>query len=180
MCWLILLATVADAAITDHRSGAYVDLAGGLGYTGRARGPALGDPPRSAPAAALDMAVGGWWGVYDDDLSLGRYWGAGVRVEEDVDGPDVSLRPMVELRRGMDLIVVGVHGYAALGPVFSNPGAEDDTGLAARIGGGLELRRTPVLGIELRLEGGADLIDGTVQPAGSLLLGVHSFFSGER
>jgi hypothetical protein len=167
MCWLILLATVADAAITAQRSGGYVDVAGGLALSG-------------AVGPSADMALGGWWGVYDDDLSLGRYWGAGLRIDEDVRGSAVSLRPMVELRRGMDLIVVGIHGYAALGPVFPDLGAGGDAGLSARVGGGVEFRRTPALGVELRLDGGADLVDGTVRPAGSLLLGLHAFFSGDK
>ena len=135
-------------------------------------GPALGGAP--ARFAVAGQVSAGWWaGPYDDDYALGRFWAAVATARVDV-APgtgDLRLTPLLELRRGMDLFVVAPHFFIAGGPVLGL-GDPSTIGAAARIGGGLKLRRTPKLGFIARLAGGADFVGGTVAASVTLTLGV--------
>ena len=106
---LLLLALAlgnAQAAITSDRTGGYVDVTAGLG---------LGGEP-AASAGALDFSVGAWRGKYDQELSFGRYWGGGVSIRQHW-RPESGLRTawLLEARRGMDLVVVGMIVIGVIG-----------------------------------------------------------------
>lgn len=168
MILLLLAVGTARAAITADRTGAFVDAAVGAGSAG-------------GPTLALSASFGGWRGRYDDELSFGRFWGAGVGIRQDLPG-DGGLRTayLAEVRRGMDLVVVGANGWVAAGPLLVEPGSTVGTpalGVAARLGGAVELRRSSTTGIALRLEVGADAVGGGVAPAGQLTLGIQNQFA---
>jgi hypothetical protein len=161
--WLLALAGAA-AAFTADRLGGYVDFGLGAAVAG--------------PAPALAMGIGFWRGKYDEELSFGRFWSVGLGVAQSVPADSIRTAWMVEVRRGMDLIVGGVHGFAAVGPVLVQGDARE-VGVAGRLGGAVELRRTSTLGIGLRLEAGVDALDGEVAPAGALTVGFQTVFARE-
>ncbi len=158
---LLLALAGAAAAFTADRVGGYVDY--GFG-------------PAAGPAIGVQLGFGVWRGKYDEDLAFGRFWSVGLAVSQRL-GPDpMRTAWAVEVRRGSDLIVGGVHGFASAGPLLVQKD-EGALGLAARVGGAAELRRTPTLGFALRLEAGVDVVEGRVEPAGMLTLGVQSVFA---
>jgi hypothetical protein len=154
--WMLALAEPA-AAVTADRLGGYVDY--GVG-------PALGR------GLGTSLGVGVWRGKYDDELSFGRFWSLGLAVSQGWDPDAIATSWMLEARRGLDLIVVGVHGFAAAGPMLLG----DEPGLSARVGGALELRRTSTLGLAVRVEGGVDAVGGDARPAFLVTLGVQTVF----
>ena len=160
---LVLALAGAAMAFTADRLGGYVDFGGGA---------AVG------PAPALAVGFGIWRGRYDDELSFGRFWSAGLGVAQAPGLDSVRTVWSLEVRHGMDLIVAGLHGFAAAGPVLVQ--REDrELGLAARVGGAAEFRRDATLGLALRLEAGVDAIGGVVSPAGMVTVGVQTVFARE-
>lgn len=151
-CWS------AAHAFTSQQSGPGLDVGVGLG---------LGGAPASAHVGGVIDA--GWWvGRYDDQYSLGRYWWVGPTFRFDWRPDGVRLAPMVEVRRGIDLLVVGVAPLVTLGPVF----AGDEISYAGRAGLFAKFRRTRSFGWFLRLEAGADVSEsGQARFAGGVLLG---------
>ena len=173
LLFALALAT-AHAAITSERTGAYVDTTFGLG---------MGSTP-FASSGAFSASFGAWHGNYDQDLSFGRFWGAGLTIEQTF-RPDAGLRTayLAEVRRGSDLVVVGMHGFLSAGALVVEPGPSGSlgsVGLAARAGGAAEFRRSSSLGVALRLAVGVDLVDSQVSPAGSLTIGVQNQFARFR
>ena len=138
--------------------GPYIDVAAGLG---------MGDAPMVAGTGW--MAGFGWWlGRYDGAYAIGRYTSIGLNVRQDLvhfsrakGSPPMQLRtaPMIELRKGNDLIVGGVSAFIGGGPLLLT----DHNGLSldytARAGVGAEFRRHRYWGLTLRLEGGIDIGD---------------------
>ena len=175
MLTLIVLATAAHAQFAEKMTGPYVDVAGGL---------ALADAPIAAGPGWMG-GLGWWFGRYDEAYAIGRYVSIGATLRQDwvhlakPRGPTVRTAPLLELRKGNDLIVGGVSAFVAGGPVFvaspTGPGDKDagfDLDYTARAGVGAEFRRHRFWGLTLRLEGGADIGD-QVSGQFSVLLGVQ-------
>lgn len=132
-------------------------------------GPAMAARPVGF-AGAGQLSLGWWVGPYDDDYALGRFWAVAVTGRVDVLPRDGSLRvaPLLEIRRGMDLIVLAPHAFVAGGPVLTG----DTLGWTARAGGGLKFRRTKTFGFTGRLEAGMDGVGAALSPVVGLTLGV--------
>lgn len=160
---LIFALTSPAEALTMQQSGPYVDAGAGLG---------LGNGPLDA-GVGWGAGVGWWAGRYDDAYAVGRYWGAGAMVRQDWIGGTLRTAPMLEVRRGLDLVVLGWHGFLAGGPLVVSRSGDSVVGGTGRVGIGAEFRRTRYLGLTLRLEGGADFGGGNVAAAGAALLGVQ-------
>ena len=154
----LALAPVAEASLSEAKTGPWLEAHGGLGLGG-------------APGLRAGLgwhAGGGWWfGPYDDVHAVGRYVGLGVVGRQDFVGAPRTAG-MLELRRGMDLIIAGVQGSVA-GGVVTESGALGWTGRAAFTG---RFRRHRFWSLSLRLEAGADGIANTITPTGGVLLGV--------
>ncbi len=121
----------------------------------------------------LDVPLGGafgaswWFGKYDETYALGRWNSLGVVGRLETVGDDLRITPMLEFRKGYDLLV--------LKPWFSIA-AGTELGAARlapelRIGTGVKLRRSRFMGVSGRLDGGVALLDG--EPVGrfGILLG---------
>jgi hypothetical protein len=167
---LVLLALLlSDAlALTSQQGGPALDLGVGLG---------VGAP--FEPRIGGHLGLGWWVGTYDDQYAFGKYWALGPSIRFDfvpgrfdlVSG-SWSAAPMLELRRGIELIVVGVAPFVAGGPVLASvEGAQPALGWTARTGVNLKLRRTRFWGLTTRLELGAEGVGDRVGFAGGLLVG---------
>jgi hypothetical protein len=156
---LLALAVAPSLALQRPQSGPTIEL--GVG-------PAMGARPAGF-AAAGQLSLGWWFGPYDDDYALGRFWAVAATGRIDVVTRDGSVRlaPMLEIRRGMDLFVLAPHGFIAAGPLLADGGV----GVTARAGGGLKFRRTRKLGFTGRLEAGVDYLAGSYSPVVGLTLG---------
>jgi hypothetical protein len=143
---LLLLAPLSAAALTRPQSGPYLDLAGG-GVFG-------GAPFAAGVAWRVDAGV--WFGPYDNEFALGRFWSVGVGLRQDLRDGGLHSAVVAEVRRGMDIIVLGGHVWLAGGPQWIAP---QQLGAVADAGVGIKARiRTfgPLLGILLRLGGGVE------------------------
>lgn len=159
--WLSLWLSLSPAlALTSKQGGPSFDLAAGLGLRGAPVHPAVGG----------QLSLGWWTGVYDDQYAFGRYWWIGTTVRADWRPDTFGLTPMLEIRRGLELIVVGVAPFVA-GGLTVDPGG-DTLGATGRAGVELKFRRSRYWGLSLRLEAGADVVDSTVGFAGGALIGV--------
>lgn len=155
---MLALALVASAsALTSPQSGPGAELAVGLGLGGE----------RVAAHVGGVAAVGWWFGHYDDQYSLGRYWWVGPAVRADWRPGGVRIAPLLEVRRGVDLLVVGVAPLIAAGPVWS----DGTLGWTARLGLIAELRRTRSWSADLRLEAGVEVFGSAVGFSGAALVG---------
>ncbi len=167
----IALSTSANAQFAENMSGPYLDVAGGLG---------MGDAPMAAGPGWMG-GFGWWFGRYDSAYAIGRYTSIGVNVRQDLlhlggakGSPPQAMRtaPLLELRKGNDLIVAGVSGFLAGGPLLTSVGNSTSLDYTARGGVGAEFRRHRYWGLTLRLEGGVDIGD-QVSGVFSTLLGVQ-------
>jgi hypothetical protein len=161
--WLILLSLATNAhALTTNRSGYGIELAGGA---------TLALPPVSGGGSA-SVGAHWWFGPYDDSYAIGRYWAIGTTDRVDFGPAGLSLAPMLELRRGTDLIVLGMWSGLAGGPLIA---LGDDTviGATGRFIAGAEFRRSRFWGFTGRIELGADMLGDTVVGVGSLQLGLQ-------
>lgn len=157
----LLLPGVAYAQ-TTRQTGMWVDAVPGLG---------LGGDPFGA-TLSLRGSVGVWRGNYDDVFALGRSWGYGAAVRVDLRGESTRIAPMLELRRAIDLFVIGLRWRVMAGPEWE--GAK--LGIGARVGGTLAYRPSPYIGPALDIEAGAAWVDGRVGPRGALSLGIAGAF----
>lgn len=155
----LLLASPAQA-LTSHQSGPALDLAAGLG---------LGGAPLRASVGG-EVSLGWWLGVYDDQYAFGRYWWLGATGHVDWRPDALAIVPMVEVRRGLELIVAGLYigagGGLVLVPEVPEPG------WTGRLSVGAKFRRSRFFGLTLRLEGGVDVRGDAVGFGGGALLGV--------
>ena len=159
--WLLLLSLLTPAhALTTDRSGYGFDLAGGVDVA-----------IPGSPSGQVQLGAHWWWGPYDDSSALGRYWALGPTDTLTV-GEQLSLSPTLEVRRGLDLIVVGWYAGLGAGPVVPLTG-QDPLGATARLIGGFEFRRSATFGFTARAELGADLVGDAVHGTASVLLGVQ-------
>lgn len=158
---LLLLATLASAqTLTKPQSGPTIEAAVGVGFA----------QPRVQGQVGGQLSLGWWFGKYDDSYGLGRFSAVAITNRVDMRMTDTTFRysPQLELRRGMDLLVIAPHYLIAGGPVFD----AGQVGVAGRIGGGLKLRRSRRVGIVARLVGGVDYVGGVVSAALSFTLGI--------
>jgi hypothetical protein len=155
---MLLLAWIASAsALTDDRYGLTVDLGGGIGW----------EAARTAGLARA--ATSYWWGRYDEEYALGRYFALGADLTAGFASGAPSGRGLIQVRRGVDLLVVGWHLGLGAGPALASSGT---LGGAARAELGVRLRRSRTVAFALRLDAGADWLDGAVHPAGGATLGL--------
>lgn len=165
---LALLLTPSAEALTSRQSGPWVDAHVGF---------AAADAPLAA-GLGWQAGVGWWTGRYDDAFAIGRYWAGGAVLRQDfVDGA-LRTAPLLEVRRGVDLLVLGWHVFLAGGPLWAPEAGEPlaggvAIGATARGGAGLTWRRNPFLGLTVRVEAGADVVDGEVGAAIAALVGGH-------
>ena len=158
---LIALLAAPTHALTSRQGGPSLDLAAGLGFRPIPVQPALGG------AASF-----GWWtGTYDDQFSFGKYWWVGATARIDWRPDATGLTPMIEIRRGLELIVAGIAPFVAGGPVLTLDPAGAPLGYTGRAGLMLKFRRTRFWGISARLSGGVDGIGGRVGFGGGVLFG---------
>lgn len=160
---LLTVWTLAAAhAFTEPQTGGRVEAGVGLGLSGAPVRPAFGG----------HLHLGWFSGKFDPDFALGRYWEFGVtgRIDTRFDG-SARLAPMVEVRRGTDLVVAGVAPFLAAGPLVVT-GDDAAVGWTARAGVGIAYRAHRFRSVMLRLEAGADVVAGRPSFAGGVLLGV--------
>lgn len=161
----VLIATSLPAhALTSHQSGPTLDLGAGLGLRGAPLQPAVGG----------DLCLGWWAGTFDDQFSFGRYWQVQAVGRVDWHPDALGLTPMLEVRRGLDIIVAGLSWGVGGGAVLVLPTEGDAppvgfTGRASVVG---KFRRTRFLALTARLEAGADVVAGTPSFGGGFLVGV--------
>ncbi|MBX2798213.1 MAG: hypothetical protein KTR31_11100 [Myxococcales bacterium] len=166
MTALLMIATWGTQAhaLSTRQSGPGFDLAAGLGMGGA--------PVRAGLGGQLSA---GWWtGRYDEAYALGRYWWVGVtgRVDTPFDGATVA--PMLEIRRGVEVLVGGLHGFVSGGPVqfVVSEGPAPALGWTARAGVAGKFRRSRFVGLTLRLEGGANVVAGKPSAVVGVLVGL--------
>ena len=150
-------------AQTSAQTGAWIDVHPGLGVGGAPVGATFG----------TRVGLGYWWGNYDRDFLLGRSWGVGLAARADLFGPELRLAPALEVKRTVDLLVVGYRWRVLVGPELDG----DALGVGARLGAGLKVRPSPYIGPTLDVEAGAAWVDGKVSPRFGLHLGVEVAFS---
>ena len=157
---LLLVALTSAHAITEDHAGAYGSIGGGLAITEA--------PARPAPGW---FAAGGfWWGQYDNAYAIGKFTGLGVAAHQTLGPSGLRTAPMLEVRRGFDLIVTQVHGFVSGGPLLTTSAEGTTVGATARAGLGARYRFHRFWGVSLRLEGGADFSSGPVAGVGSALV----------
>jgi hypothetical protein len=155
-----LLVPSVALAQTSSQVGAWADASGGVALGGGAL--------RADPTARL--ALGAWWGNYDDALALGRSWGLGAAVRLDARRGEPRVAPMVELRRQIDLLILGLRWRALAGAEWHG----DALGVGARVGGSLMIRVRPQIGPFIDLEAGGGYVGGAFRPAMAAGVGVAS------
>lgn len=174
----------AHAGLAGPAAGVQVDLGAGLG---------VGDLPWT-PGVGWTLAVGGWWGRYDEEGALGRHVAVLARVRQDLQQGELRTYPGLEVRRGIDLLVVGLRFGGFVAPVlhtrlagdlllaprpgapFAPPEPTALTGVTARALGAVAWRFRPPAALVLRLEAGVDVdarsgAPQPVEPALGVLLG---------
>ncbi len=119
------------------------------------------------PAWQLDAGL--WFGKHDPAYAIGKFSGVGVSVRQSWMRSSLVTEPMIELRRGMDIVVVSPVIYVAGGPQIRDGGV----GATMLIGGSAKYRRTARFGITGHLELGASVFDGTWGFRGNLGFGVE-------
>lgn len=159
----------AHAQLAGPRAGVWFDLSGGL---------ATGDLPYVA-GTGWSVGLGGWAGRYDSSFALGRSWGAGARLRQDVlftaAGPVLRTAPLLEARRGIDLLVVGFDISLLGGPLWQTDLGGAGTRFAGgttRLAGGVRYRFKPEINALVRLEAGIDIDQLQVQPVLGLTVGI--------
>ena len=155
----LFLAVLAPAhALTDPTQGVSADATVGWSLSG------------GAPSSGLAVQVSGgfWAGRFDDAFALGRYWQIGPTIRVDAPGGGVRVAPMLELRRGVEVLVAGVSPFLAGGLVT---GGDGGTGWTVRGGLAVKYRWHRYHGGTIRFEAGTDVIGGTPTVSGGVMLG---------
>ncbi|MEM6930257.1 MAG: hypothetical protein AAF602_25175, partial [Myxococcota bacterium] len=111
---VLWIASVAlGASLSRPQAGPALDVGGGIGWSGE------------PVAVAAQLSAGGWFGRYDDDFAIGRHWWFGATGRLRARSARVEIAPMIEIRRGIDLLVAGVQGFVAGGVVLDVGRAEE-------------------------------------------------------
>jgi hypothetical protein len=177
----LLAPSAAHAQLGGRRGGFWGDLGGGL---------AVADRPWT-PGAGWTVAMGGWFGKYDDSFAIGRRVDVGVRVTQQLVRPDTGVdrdwilrsAPMLEARRGIDLLVVALRFGGAVGPLVNRDlhgPADLELGATIRANGAVGWRFVPRASLMLRLEAGIDVIGRHVDPVLGLTVGLEVALPGKR
>lgn len=159
----LLLSTALGNGLSSHRIGLSLDAGVGGNI----------DTARVQPAVAGLAHIGLWTGKYDDAYSLGRYWSAGPTLRVDWRPDALRLAPMLEVRRGVDILLLGGHLFIAGGALSFHPeeGPASPIGWTARTGLGVKLRRHAHWGWIGRFEVGLDQLDGQTAATLALIVG---------
>ena len=171
----IALAPSTAHALTSSRVGAYVDALGGAAFV----------TPQPALGGGWEADAGLWFGKYDDEYSLGRFFGVGVggRQQFTANGSHNTLE--VELIRGEDVIVLGGHALVAAGVIWGTrpwvscgPAcdniAESWVGETVDVGVLFKARvrfTGKYLGIAGRVDAGPDLVGSTLGAHAAVMFG---------
>ena len=160
---VLILSLLSPAhALTTDRSGLLLDLSAGVG---------MQVPATPTQGSAL-LGVSWWWGPYDSSYAIGRYWSLGLVDRLDAIPGGFELSPMAEIRRGVDLIVVGWAVGLGVGPTLPLV-AGGSLGGTARASVTGEFRRHRFWSLSLRIEAGATWLDGQAAGTASVLLGTQ-------
>lgn len=167
MLWFCIIGLAsAQTRLARPQAGPALDVAAGIGWAGR------GQPVDVAGV----LSFGGWAGRYDDDFAIGRHWWFGATGRVRARAARTEIAPMIEIRRGIDLLVAGVQFFVAGGVVGD---VARSTEVPARALGGTvnaglitRYRRTRHVSLLLRLEGGVDIVEGQVSPGLGAALGI--------
>lgn len=153
---LALLLPTPALALTTQQAGTWVDASAGLAV-------------HTAPAVHLgwQVSAGGWVGPYDPGYRIGRFHGLGLTFRHELAGPAPRYGLTGEYRRGMDLLLFTVYGYANAGAEL----ADGQAGFQGRVGVGGRFRRHPYFALSARLEAGLGTAGG-VHGALGFTLGV--------
>ena len=158
---LCCLASTPASAITTVQSGPYVD-AGAVG--------ALGFGPASA-AGGWTASSGVWLGQYDDVYALGKYTSLGVAASGIYGSNGLRHQGLIEIRRGMDLLLGGPFLSLSGGGSY----AKDGMSPAVQVGLGAKKRRTPHTGWLIKLDFTANQLNHTPQYSlGLTIAGAYS------
>lgn len=175
---LLAFGPTAEAGLSQPTQAVYLQFGGGLGS---------GDQPFRA-GVGWNVGFGGIIGRYDDAFSIGRHIGLGLQVRQDIQlhaiAPELRTAPMFELRRGIDLLVVGLRASVMGGPLlhtFTGPLPNTAAvsiprtrlaGGTVRVAGTAQYRFKRAWSAFVRLEAGADFVE-TVQPSLGFTLGLE-------
>lgn len=159
---LVLGLSPSAFAQTSAQAGGWVDASGGLSVGS--------DPLHFGPGGQGSLGI--WWGNYDDRRALGRSWGLGAALRYEHRSAQPRVAPMLELRRQIDLLVVGLRWRVQAGPEIHG----DVLGVGARVGGSAMVRVRPWFGPTLNLDVGAAYVGGQVRPSGLATLGFEGSF----
>lgn len=159
LTWLSVLAATPAHAQTANQRGVWLEASPSV---------VVGDWPITGAFGAR-TSVGFWKGNYDRDLALGRSWGLGLSTLwiNAQDGHVVA--PAVELKRSVDLIVVGYRWRVNAGPEVQN----GEWGGHLSVGGTFKYRPRPWIGPTLDAQLGAVYREGQIQPRAVVSLGVE-------
>ena len=157
-----LLACSASTAhaFTEPDSGGWFGVGGGL---------ALGGSSPLSAGAGWQGTAGLWFGKHDAVYAFGKYTGIGVTVRQSLLGDALQTEPMLELRRGADIVVVTTQLFVSGGPLLREGGV----GATMLAGGGVKYRVTPYFGIVARLEADASVFEGSWGFRGNVVAGLE-------
>ncbi len=171
-CWALTPSPAHAGELGGASGGVWGDLAVGFGSGGRPYAPGIG----------WTLGIGGFVGRHDDAFAIGRRWGVGLRVRQDIEPQPArhTLRTAVglEVQRALDLLVATIHLGGYVGPWLVttwDDGATVPAGVTARLRGGATWRVHRFVGLHATLDAGIDLdarSPVTVAPAVGLQVGI--------
>ena len=169
VCLLAMFAASPALAFTEPDSGGWVGAAGGLTVDANAD---------LAAGLGWQATAGLWFGKHDAVYAFGKYTGVGVTLRQAYLQGDLVTEPMIEFRRGADIVVVTTQLFISGGPAFRN----GEVGATFLTGAGAKYRITPHFGITGRLELGTSVLAGTWGFRGNVVVGVEMAgpWSGRR
>ena len=168
MQWLagaILFIAPVAYGITDGQTGLNLGVVASLDFGGENRPIEFG----VAPGVAMPITV--WRGHYDSAFALGRYWGGGLTPSLHVYREAYHLGVPIHIERGMDLIAIAVRFHGGLGPLLAIRDEHTAIGATLRAGASVKYRLNRNIGPELRIQIGADYLDGQLNPRAEVQLG---------
>lgn len=166
---LVLLAAPTASAFTEPDSGGWVGASSGLAIDSHAPfGAGLG----------WQATAGLWFGKHDAVYAFGKYTGVGVTLRQAYLRGDLITEPMLELRRGADIVVVTTQLFLSGGPQIR----AGQVGATFLGGAGIKYRITPQFGLVLRAEVGTSVQQGSWGFRSNAVFGVEfaAPWSGRR